>query len=112
MNLNLKKLLQWTPKGLSIFMVLFWLVVLFIYDFGAFTAAAMMVWFLLFLTTLVAWKNASLGGNFYILLGVFYLIFISHPLSSITFLSASPFFIVGILFITNYYYEKGGENVS
>ncbi len=114
MNPNLKKLLHWTPRGLSIFMLLFWLIVLFIYDFRHFTAAATMVWFLLSLTTLIAWKNAPLGGNFYIVLGILYLIFVSNSLSFISFLSASPFFIVGILFITNHYYKKNkeSENVS
>jgi len=100
--MNTKELLYWTPRGLALFLTFFWLIVLFLYDFGSFTVAAMMIWFLLFLTLLLAWKNAPLGGNFYLLLGFLYLFFLNPSFSFFALLSASPFLITGFLFLLSY----------
>lgn len=108
--MNLNKILYWMPRGLSLFLIFFWASVFFVQDLGNYVAAAMMVWFLVFLVTLLAWKNAPLGGGFYIVLGILYLVFILRSFSFSSFLAAAPFLVVGLLFIGDYSYQKKKEN--
>jgi len=109
--MNLNKILYWTPRGLSIFLVFFWLAVIFVYNFGIYHIAGVMVWITLLLVTLLAWKNAPLGGSFFIVLSILYLVFFFENIFSFTSLTfASPFFIIGTLFIADYLFQKKGRN--
>lgn len=106
MKFDLNKVFHWLPRGLALFLIVFWLAVLFVYSFGPFLTAGVMAWFILLLVTALAWKQAFLGGFFYIILGILLLVFVLNSLSISSFLSALPFFVIGLLFIVDYLHQK------
>jgi len=104
-------LLSWGPRALSIGLVLFWLIVLIIAGRGHYFTVGIMVWVTLVLTTLIAWKNAPVGGGIFVIIGSGYLIFSMGQLLSLQYvLAATPLFVVGALFIIEYLYLEKKEN--
>ena len=58
--------------------------------------------FLLVIIILIAWRWEHIGGTFFILIGILYLIMAKNHLS-MAFILAGPIFLVGILFLLNRY---------
>lgn len=109
-EIDLSKILTWLPRGLSIFLVLTWLMVLLIYGLGQYLMAGVMVWMILVLTTAISWKNAPIGGGVFIILSSIYLVVAMNSTASGAYLfGAAPLFIVGALFIVDYLYAEKKE---
>lgn len=109
-EIDLSKILNWLPRGLSLFLVITWLIVVLLYGFEQYFAAGVMVWLILALTAAISWKNAPIGGGIFVILGSVYLVFAMNSSFSIEIvLGAIPLFIVGALFIFNYLYTEKKE---
>jgi len=116
-KLELGKVFLWLSRGLSIFVVVAWLIILLMAGLGEYTTAGSLVLVILILATLIAWRSAPIGGGVFIILGAAYLIFsMGLFLSLIYILAAFPLFLTGIFFIVYYLYiekkEKEEEGVD
>lgn len=116
-KLGLSMVLLWLSRGISVFLVLAWGIILLLAGLGEYTTAASMVLIILILATLIAWKNAPVGGGIFIILGAGYLIFsMGMFLSLVYILAAFPLFLTGIFFIIYYLYiekkEKEEEGID
>lgn len=106
------KILHWTPRVLSIIMILF--VSIFALDiFGESYSFWVTIWallmhlvptFLLILITVTAWKREAIGGAIFIVFGFAYIFMAGTNLQLLThLLLPTPVIIMGILFVLNYY---------
>ncbi len=110
MKYSLKEIIHWIPRGTALFLVGFWLIMLFIYGFGPYFMAGMMVWLCLLLTTAICFKNPPFGGALFIVFGAGYLLYAMGKFYSISYvLGALPLFVVGGLFIFDYFYQDKDE---
>ncbi|MEK6937659.1 MAG: hypothetical protein AABX04_01305 [Nanoarchaeota archaeon] len=102
--------MRWIPLGFSITLVLTWLIILLVVGLGQYLTAGIMVLVILILTTLIAWKNAPIGGGIFIILGAGYMIFSMSMIFSVAYiLAAFPLFITGSAFIIQYLYLERKE---
>lgn len=102
--------MRWIPLGFSMLLILTWLMVLLVAGLGQYLMAGIMVLVILILTTLIAWKNAPIGGGIFIILGAGYMIFSMSMIFSVTYiLAAFPLFITGSAFIVQYIYIERKE---
>ena len=104
-----KKLLRDVSRGLSVSVIVFWLIFLLMADLGKYNRAGFMIWALLFLITFLAWKKPVYGGLAYILLGILYLVFVSG-FSFTNLMIVLPFVVIGGIFVGRYFYEKGDKS--
>ncbi len=116
-NFEMGKILLWISRAISIFLIVAWGIILLLAGLGEYTTAASMVLIILILATLIAWKNAPVGGGIFIILGAGYLIFsMGMFLSLVYILAAFPLFLTGIFFIIYYLYiekkEKEEEGID
>ena len=104
-RLEFGKVLLWLSRGIAIFLVVAWLLILLLVGLGEYTTSGSMILVILILATLIAWKNAPIGGGIFIILGAGYLIFSMGLFFSLVYLLAAfPLFLTGIFFITYYLY--------
>ena len=105
-----KKLLYWTPRILAILAILFMMVFsMDCFEMGGKDALICLVMhnipaFIIIIVLIVAWKWELIGGILFavafIAAGIFFNSFTGNPASLIV---ISPFLVVGILFIVDYY---------
>jgi len=76
-NKKSKRLLKDVSRGLSVSIIVFWLIFLLMADLGKYNRAGFMIWVLLFFITFLAWKRPLYGGIAYLLLSIFYLVFVA-----------------------------------
>tara|TARA_Y100000310_G_C20543860_1_gene744640 strand:- start:661 stop:981 length:321 start_codon:yes stop_codon:yes gene_type:complete len=103
--MNSKELLKDGSKGLSVSVIVFWLIFLLMADLGKYNRAGFMIWALLFLITFLAWKRPLYGGLAYILLSILYLVFVSG-FSFTNLMIVAPFIVMGGIFVGRYFYER------
>jgi len=109
-SLKTGKVLLWLSRGISIFLVVAWLLILLLVGLGEYTKAGSMILVILILATLIAWRNAPIGGGIFIILGAGYLIFSMGLFFSLVYiLAAFPLFLTGIFFIAYYLYAEKKE---
>lgn len=115
MNKTVKRVLYWTPRILSILFAMF--ISLFALDvFGAGysfweTLVALLMHliptFVILIVLAISWRWEWIGGVLFISLAVFYLVEAWGKFHWSTYLVISgPSFLVGILFIINWFYRK------
>lgn len=110
MKFNLASLVHWLPKVLSLVLVLAALTIVLIYGEGSYLIGGLIIWSILFLTTLISWKIAPIGGGMFMIFGSGYLLFaISSMLSFVYVLIALPLYLVGGLFVADYIYQEKQE---
>ena len=88
------KFLYWSPRILSILMVLF---------FGIFILEGLfwgqiLLSFVILVIAITAWKWSNIGGCLFILLGIFFLWFF-HPLWLSGFIIGGAAVLIGVLFL-------------
>ena len=111
---NNGKVLYWTPRILAVAFILF--ISMFALDvFGEYGFPEVLVAlfmhlvpsFLLIAATAVAWKNEKAGGILFLALGIVTVFFFRTYSDIISFLIVSmPVFVIGGLFILNWYKKK------
>lgn len=107
MKFSLASFIHWLPKVISLFLVLITLTVVIIYGKESYLIGGLVIWFILFLTTLISWKIAPIGGGMFMIFGSGYLLFaISSTLSLTYVLIALPLYLVGGLFIADYVFQE------
>jgi hypothetical protein len=113
MKYKINEIVYWIPRGLSLFLVGFWLIMLLIYGFGPYFMAGLMVWLCLVLTTAICFKSPPFGGALFILFGAGYLIYAIGTFYSISYVfGALPLFMVGGLFIFDYFYQDKNGGID
>tara|TARA_Y100000310_G_scaffold315093_1_gene365254 strand:+ start:532 stop:849 length:318 start_codon:yes stop_codon:yes gene_type:complete len=100
-----KDLLKDVSKGLSVSVIVFWLIFLLMTDLGKYNRAGFMVWALLFIITFLAWRRPLYGGLAYILVGLLYLILVSG-FSGVNLMVVAPFLVMGGIFVGRYFYDN------
>jgi len=108
MKFDLSKILLWSARIFSVLVVVVWLIgLLFFYGSGNYFIIGLMIWLILILTSLIAWKSDPFGGVIFILLGSVYLVVaMGNQFSLGLLLAAAPLFITGSLFIIHYVYNE------
>ena len=110
MKFNINRFLTWTPKALSLLLILTWLLLMGLYGLGPYLMAGILIFLILILTFLIAWKNEPIGGGIFILLGTGYLIFslgVGLEISYILF--SVPFYLIGAFYFGDYFYQEHQE---
>lgn len=114
MNTKSKKVLYWAPRALAIIYILF--ISLFALDvFGAefslFALAIHMVPSMLLVITLIAsWNWEIIGGIIFMMLGFVYIMLMTTQPISAYFIMSGPAFVIGSLFIFNYFFIRKRGN--
>ncbi|MEK6845439.1 MAG: hypothetical protein AABY26_01665 [Nanoarchaeota archaeon] len=107
-KVTLVSVFTWTPRILSALIVFAWLWLL-IFSIS-YLAIGLMIMAILVLTSLIAWKNAPLGGCLFVLLGAGYFLFamgIMLPLPYV--LAVIPLLLTGALFVSSHFYMEKKE---
>src|SRR3989339_287419 len=89
MKFNINRFLTWTPKALSLLLILTWLLLMGLYGLGPYLMAGILIFLILILTFLIAWKNEPIGGGIFILL--------------------VPFYLIGAFYFGDYFYQEHQE---
>lgn len=111
MKFNLAGLIHWTPKILSSLLVLAALAIVILYGEGGYLVGGMVIWSILFITTLISWKIAPIGGGMFMIFGSGYLLFAIGSMMAFSYvLLALPLYLVGGLFIADYVYQEKLED--
>lgn len=111
-KLDLSKLVYWFPRVLALFIICLWLIAITItYNFNQFFMIGLLIALILFLATLIAWKNEPIGGIVFIILGFAYLVVaFGKSFSFTTIFGSAPLFTLGLLFIGNHLYQEKKYN--
>ncbi len=110
MRFNFARFLIWTPKALSMLLILTWLLLIILYGLGPYLMAGILIFLILVLTFLIAWKNEPIGAGIFILLGTGYLIFSLGVGMGVTYILFSvPFYLIGGLYLGDYFYQEHQE---
>jgi hypothetical protein len=100
-------IIHWLPKILSLILVLIALIIVIIYGQGSYLVGGLVIWAILFLTTLISWKIAPIGGGMFTIFASVYLLFAISSLFSVVYVLISiPLYLVGGLFILDYAYQE------
>ncbi len=104
----MNKILYWTPRILAIIITIFWfLFTILSHGLSFVTVVESLIWVILLITTIIAWKYEQIGGIVFIILGLLYVFLAINNLTLITFILVSgPLIITGILFIINKYTKE------
>ena len=105
MNQTVQQFLQWSPRFLSISILLFWLFgMIFVYVSGPDLFPSLLAFVILISAAMMAWKTRVIGGVMYVGLGVLYTIFIAlKGLAPVYVLAALPLLVTGILYLGTYF---------
>lgn len=111
MKFDLASLVHWTPKILSSLLVLAALAMVIFYGEGSYLIGGIVIWSILFITTLISWKIAPIGGGMFMVFGSGYLLFAIGSLLAFSYvLLALPLYLIGGLFIADYAYQEKLED--
>lgn len=111
MRFSAANLIHWTPKILSSLLVLAALGIVIFYGEGSYLIGGLIIWSILFLTTLISWKIAPIGGGMFMVFGSGYLLFAIGSMLAFSYvLLALPLYMVGGLFIADYVYQEKLED--
>lgn len=119
MERKVSKLLYWTPRLLSILFILF----LAIFSLDVFTPEATVKdiviglfihnipSLILIIVLVISWKYEIVGGITFVLMGLAYMIMVANNQSLLlaltwSFAIAGPAFVIGILFMINWFKKK------
>jgi len=101
MENKIGKGLYWTPRILSIIIILFWMAFVFLsHGFSMEALIESGVWIVILAVTILAWKNRPAGKIGFLVLGLAYLILTKGRENWLTYLLVSgPLLLTGILFL-------------
>ena len=114
MKPSTKKFIFWTPRILSILFALFIsLFALDVFDAGYSFWQTLLALFIHLIPTFVilivlafSWHREWIGGIFFIAFGIYYIVAAwGKFVLSVYFLISGPLFLVGILFLINWFYK-------
>jgi hypothetical protein len=104
-------LIKSIPRGLTIILLLSWLILFLKYGIENYFTAGIMIGIIIFLTSAIAWKNTPIGGGIFIIVASLYLaIIINIDVPGIVALGSLPLFIIGALFIIEHLYLEKKES--
>ena len=112
MNQTVQNVLQWSPRFLSISILLFWLFgMIFVYVSGPYLFPSLLAFIILISAAMMAWKTRILGGVMYVAIGVVYSLFVVFKgLAPVYILAAVPLLLTGVLYVGIYlhFHHDGG----
>lgn len=110
----MKKILHWTPRILSILIVIWW--ILFVFGSHGISVVSLIesiVWIILLVVTLIAWKWERIGGLIFIFLGLLYtVLFWGRGHWTVYLLVSGPLVVTGGLFIADELIKRTGKKKS